>query len=116
MIENKVLKFGYGTMSIGGDSFTRTLKIFYIKPPGIVGEPINNKDVQIIDSIYFQYDVLSGDMKSFLKELHCVTPENPFVQFRGYTFDFTNFNSKSIEVLIEYTQEVIRGWQNCLAC
>ncbi|MGN5650850.1 hypothetical protein [Bacillus sp. Brlt_9] len=116
MIENKVLKFGYGTMSIGADSFTRTLKIFHIQPPGTVGEPINKKDVQIIDSIHFRYDGLSGDMKIFLQELQNATPENPFVQFRGYTFDFTNFNLKSIEVLIEYTQEVIRGWQFCLAC
>ncbi|WP_088363163.1 hypothetical protein [Bacillus cereus] len=116
MIENTVLKFGYGTMSIGADSFTSTLQIFHIQPPGTIGEYINNKDVQIIDSIFFRYDSSSGDMKAFIQELQNTTPEKPFVQFRGYTFDFTNFNPRSIEVLIEYTQVAIKGWQLCLAC
>ncbi|PAD70669.1 hypothetical protein CHH83_02365 [Bacillus sp. 7586-K] len=115
MIQNKVLKFGYGTIVVTSSDFFRTVEFKYIHPPKPIGE-IKEKDLNeivILDKVVFKYD---SDMNLFYKELLNVTPENSILNFRGYTFDFTNYNEESLKVVIKGFKTAVMGFLLALAC
>lgn len=116
MIEGNIIKFGYGTAILHGDSFTRVLTIKYMKPPKEVGTqllPETYEEMELIEKLTFQY---SKDMKDLLRDLDSINETNNKIDFRGYTFDFSNYNPKSVEVLKEHLKSVIRGFILALAC
>lgn len=117
MIIDKTIKFGYGTTLISSNGTTRRITMMYIEPPiPISGHNLENKDLKdtvIIEEIHFSYE---SDMDKFIKELGSVSENNPILTFRGYTFDFSNYNEKSVNALINGLKVVIRGWQLGLAC
>ena len=114
MIENKVLKFGYGSIMVGQCDFTRTLKLSHIIPPLEVGQSVKESDnVTILETIEFKFE---NDMVDLLLKLTEIEEGSKQVEFRGYLLDFTNYNVESVNVLKKALNTVIRGWQLSLAC
>lgn len=100
MIEGNTLKFGYGDIAVS----TKGLKLYFtpFKPPVEVGTPCDdlfkNGDIEAIGE---PISIGFSDLKDFtelLKKLKDVD-ENKVFEFKGYIFDFTNYNKISVEVL-----------------
>jgi hypothetical protein len=114
MFIEKVIKFGYGDVLVHSNEFLKVLTLTYIEPPKEVGEIIkNDNDYNILDRIQFQFD---NDMIILYEDLKHMNPKNTIVKFRDYTFDFTNFNEKSLEVVVRGVKRVINGFTLALAC
>lgn len=117
MIDGKILKFGYGDIAVANKVFAMALTPF--KPPVEVGtdcydlfslgviEPIG-------ETIYIQFETFFDfhDLKDKLDNLHT---HKVFV-FKGYTFDFTNYNAKSVEVVENVRKAILRAYLQCAAC
>lgn len=112
MIEGKVIKFGFGTIVISGDDFTKVLTLSYIEPPKEVGGLIR-ESILPIEEVKFKYN---KDMEKFYEDLKMVDEENCKIEFRGFTFDFTEYNTKSVNALMVRVKKVIVGFQLGLAC
>lgn len=115
MIDNKVIEFGYGTILVGANKMMRRLILKYIQPPKSIGQLTDEdvEDIVILEEITFDYQ---DDMKDFLEALGEISRDNPIEEFRGYTFDFSNYNEKSVEIVKEGVRNAINGWQLVLAC
>lgn len=100
MIEGNTLKFGYGDIAVN----TKGLKLRFIpfKPPVEVGthcaDLFKNGDIEAIgEPISIKFSDLK-DFTELLKKLKDVD-ENKVFEFKGYVFDFTNYNKTSVEIL-----------------
>lgn len=114
MFKDKTIKFGYGTVLVNSDEYFREVTLKYIKPPKEVGEIIlDNKSFTVLDEIVFEF---GKDMLLFYEELKQITPENTVLEFRGYKFDFSNYNEKSVEVVLRGFKRAIQGFLLALAC
>lgn len=103
MIDGKVLKFGYGDIAVQqGNTFMRFVSF---KPPVEIGthfrELFRNGDIEPVgEPITIKFDGL-GEFTELKDKLEGVRLENaPKVfEFKGYTFDFSHYNVKSVEVV-----------------
>lgn len=115
MIREKTIKFGYGTIAVLGNSTLRTLVLDYIEPPVEIGSSITS-EYNPIQRIKFNYDHKSRDMNDLYNNLNFVSAENPIVEFRGYQFDFSEFNPTSLQTLKSAVKNVLTGNLMLLAC
>lgn len=115
MIKEKTIKFGYGTIAVLGNSTLRTLVLDYIEPPVKIGSTITSS-YKPIQRIKFKYDYNSNDMKEFYEKLNYVSSDNPTLEFRGYQFDFSEFNPTSLQTLKAAVKDVLTGNLMVLAC
>lgn len=108
MIINKNIKFGYGSILIVSDWIAHKLTINHIDKIKPIGSSTleDIKDVNVIDKVEFKYN---KDMYSLLHELENVSENNPIIQFRGYNFDFSNYNKGSVDVLKKQLLKVIQS-------
>lgn len=96
MIENNVIKFGYGDISVGNNYQYLTLQQF--KPPGECGNIVSEKVEYVSEKIYIEmtyekYRELTNNLEKVLnRSINSFTCDK-------YVFDFTNFNAKSIRVI-----------------
>lgn len=100
MINDKILQFGYGDIAVGSLDFKQCITFQMIKPPQECGCEIN-KDAELLgEQIYIKiwdyndYSVLNkllSDAKDY--------PTQRIFNFKGYTFDFTNFSTESIRAV-----------------
>lgn len=97
MIDGKTLKFGYGDIVVDADPFTRSMVFQQFRPPGKCGDDIVVTDVDLIGEMitikigykdYENLDELFNKVRA--REISEFT-------FKEYTFDFTNYNEKSVE-------------------
>lgn len=116
MIIQKTVKFGYGTILVGANRDSRELTLEYVEPPVAVGTKVRKEDLVGSVShgkISFKY---GKDMRTLQEDLKQVSAENPLVQFREYTFDFTNFNPSSVKSVQDMLIKAIMGNTLPLAC
>ncbi|KON87383.1 hypothetical protein AF332_11470 [Sporosarcina globispora] len=115
MLEGNTIKFGHGTVLVYSSQLTRKVILEFIQPPKPVGKLIKEdiEDVVVLDSITFDY---GKDMKPFYEELQQVSENNTILEFRGYVFDFSNYNPASVEVLMGGFKRAITGNTLTLAC
>lgn len=116
MIEEKIFKFGYGDISVGGNPFTRQMNFQQFKPPAKIGNEVIDDEVEfigeriLIEIAYEDYQKLSklfDDVKS--RKISKFT-------FKGYIFDFTNYNEKSVEVCKKKLNEAMSLYFLAMAC
>lgn len=113
MVEGKVIKFGYGT--VGVSCLLQYVAFRTIKPPVEVGGNVRREDTEFIGEpllidMGFYYDKLVG-------ELEKVSPSNILsVDVGDYTLDFSNYNPKSVEVVIQFATLARNAFLNLCAC
>lgn len=107
MIEGNTLKFGYGDIAVRTTGLKLTLVPF--KPPVEVGthctKLFESGEIEAIgEPIHIEFTDFK-DFKELQKKLEDVY-ENKIFEFKGYIFDFTNYNKTSVEI-IEYARKFI---------
>lgn len=95
--KGKVLKFGYGDIGVGADSINFQITFQQFKPPSKCGTYTTGKEKYVgkkicITLTYQTYCELMEHLERVKsKEI------TKFI-FKGYTFDFTNYDKESIRV------------------
>ena len=117
MIKGNVIELGYGDVLVSSDCFLGILEVQNIKPPyppgtnltpdmeyELLGEriciPVNLSDASYLDEVC--KEVRNGELSSF--------------PFRGYVFDFSNYNEESFKVFVKNTKNAMMGQMMLLAC
>ena len=107
------MKFGYGDIGVNSDYQTISFQQF--KPPAICGSYVSNDDVEWVGEeitiriSYEDYCELNEALaKVFDKELKSFA-------FKGYTFDFTNFNEESVKVCKKNLDKAIISYFRIIA-
>ena len=114
MINGNRLKFGYGDICVRSDGLTRRIIFHQFKPPGACGDKVLD-DVKFIGNeiiLEFSYE----NYCEFSKYLEQVsdTEITDFI-FKGYIFDFANFNEESINVCKKHLNSAMQYYFMCMA-
>lgn len=114
MINNNILKFGYGDIAVGVDELQQCMKFQQFKPPTECGKRVY-ADVEWIGDeikIYLNWE----EYLEFNKLLEGVRCKNISVfDFKDYIFDFTNYNEKSIQTCKKFAELSMKWYILCLA-
>jgi len=102
MIDGNVIKFGYGTVAVANNY--SDVVFTAIKPPQEVGRQLQCTDeleydykTRIKISMAEHYHELKEKLKAVLQ-----INDSCVVTVAGYTFDFSNFNPISVEVILDH--------------
>ena len=114
MIYGNVLKFGYGDIAVSSDGLTQRISFQQFKPPAECGCNVP-EDVKFIGNeiiLEFSYE----DYCEFSKYLEQVSDKEitDFI-FKGYIFDFANFNKESINVCKKHLNNAMQYYFMCMA-
>jgi hypothetical protein len=119
MIEGKILKFGYGDIAVQ-NKFTN-MRLVPFKPPVEIGtschDLFDNGDiVQVGEAVVIKFDTLNDftELKEKLRSVRNTTIK--VFEFKGYIFDFSNYNEKSVEVVDSVLHGIYMDYLRCAAC
>lgn len=118
-IEHKILKFGYGDIEIG--SYSVGLKFRGIKPPVEVGSVLSDKFISehniepMTTWMYLRFKSLQ-ELLNFEQLLNQVDVKFTSFTYAGITFDFTNYNKKSINAVLNHLGFVRQNLLYVVAC
>ena len=112
MIQDNVLKFGYGDIAVGFVANELTFR--YFRPPQEVGSYVCPDKVEwLSEKIHINYN----QIRSFSRLLRQASERKISVfEYAGYTFDFTNFNSRSFASISEKFKYVEKWVSMAFAC
>ena len=99
MIENQVIKFGYGDILTGVHPGEYEMTFRWICPPFACGERVEYEESQLSEITLQKVvirEVFPHDLYRLFKS---VNPNNLIVHYQGWTFDFTHYQPKSVEVV-----------------
>ena len=114
MINGNRLKFGYGDICVGSDGLTQRMSFQQFKPPGKCGNRVSENVEFIGDEIIFKFSY--EDYCEFNKKLEQVyNKEATEFIFKGYVFDFINFNEESIKVCKKHLNGAMQYYFMCMA-
>lgn len=106
MIEENTIKFGYGDIVVTSDVLCGTITFNYVKPAYEVGDKVNmttSKDMVVVSKI----TLIEDKPFEFSKLIKNVTVENTLVQYKGYVFDFSRYNEKSVEIVRRHAENMV---------
>ncbi len=111
MIIGNKIKFGHGDVAVMGDSLLERITFASMKPPLECGSRItSDMDVEFNEKI-----IINGDGTLDLYNLiKTVNKNNTIVEYKGYVLDFSNYNEKSVEIVLKHSHNMI-NWM-ALAC
>ena len=120
MIDGKILKFGYGDIAVG-HKFTN-MQLIPFKPPVEIGSDCNdlfaNGDITPIgEVVMIRFNSFQdfAEFKDKLEGVRSATVSKVF-EFKGYIFDFSNYNVKSVEVVDSIRYAIYMKYLQCAAC
>ena len=97
MIDGNRLKFGYGDICVRSDELTQRMSFQQFKPPAKCGDRVSEDAEYIGDEIVLEFSY--EDYCEFSKNLERISNKEIIeFLFKGYAFDFINFNEESIKV------------------
>ena len=114
MINGNRLKFGYGDISVGSDGLTQRMSFQQFKPPGECGNIVSDDVEYIGDEIILEFSY--EDYCEFSKHLEQVSNKEmtDFI-FKGYIFDFANFNKESVNACKKHLNGAMQYFFMCMA-
>ncbi len=115
-IEKKTIYFGYGDVQTGsGASLMLTFTGF--KPPMEVGTEIIDQVIEYItEPIKLKFTSIE-ELMGFKKLVDEIDGEtNTYFQYRDYVFDFSNYNPKSIEIILKHIKNLQSHFIYLMAC
>lgn len=116
MIKGNRIEFGYGDVLVGFHAFG--FRVENVKPPLEVGQkvtPSEFKNYDISNQIIIPLNGLE-DLNELCGLIKSVTENNRIVEFNSYVFDFSNYNKKSVEVVLNVLNKPHPMWLMTLAC
>lgn len=114
MIIDKTIKFGYGSILVGCENGYVVIR--HIEPPKEIGDNVKKEEVSELTILQTKRFSPNMDMIGFLKKLDKVSKEHPTIVYRGCTFDFSNYNPKSIESVRPAFKVALNSFISTLAC
>ena len=116
MIKGNTLYFGYGDIAVGSNSWNYSPIVTFtnMKPPCKCGETITEK---MKEEINF-YEEIKIEVEDYeLYNLLCnVDKDNRIINYKEYTFDFTNYNQERVRLCKEGVKNALLIHQLSLAC
>lgn len=113
MIIGNVLKFGYGDIAVG--YMTSVITFQWFKPPAECGGRVPKDTEWLSEKICL--DISYDDYHELSKYLEMVSDRSiSEFTFKGYVFDFTNYNEESVNVCKKYLEGAMRWYTFCCAC
>lgn len=111
MIKGDRIMFGYGDVAVASSKIMSYIEFVNIKPPQEIGICLD-----VVEGIEYGLCVRLKEDNSFdlYKLIKTVTEENNIVEFKGYVLDFSNYNSKSIDVVLQHARNMVNTM--VLAC
>ena len=114
MINGNRLKFGYGDIAVGSDGLTQRMSFRQFKPPAKCGDQVLDDIEYIGDEIILKFSY--EDYCEFSKKLEQVyNKETAEFIFKGYVFDFTNYNEESVKVCKRRSDSAMYSYFLCMA-
>ena len=112
MIIGNTIKFGYGDVVVRSCDIRGIIVFTNVKPPQSIGEKLSDK---YLKSIEVGLEVtLTEDRPHELYELiRGVSKESSIVEYKGWTFDFTNYNEESVKIVKEHAFDMV--WLEALS-
>jgi hypothetical protein len=112
MIDGSIIKFGFGDVLVGSDSINGVLTITEIEPPQQIGTTHNaiKEGLKEVRKVSFSYGTDFHELICDLNNLRAIgrsVKELRIIQFREYTFDFTNYDEKSVDVVREFVKKAM---------
>ena len=115
MIEGNRLVFGFGDVAIGAIPLLNVITFRAFKPPMSIGDNVPDGVEWLGNEIRIKMNMDKYiELQGRIKELKC--DKNRVFNFDKYTFDFTNYNESSIDVLLDKIQCAMRNYFFCMAC
>lgn len=113
IIANKII-FGDGTIAVGCNIIERYISFEYINQHQEIGTKINvNDELNTMNEIRLVLNL--KELIQFRNLLDNVE-NNKVFEFKGYVFDFSNFNQKSVNVVISYCKDLSHWMTMAYAC
>lgn len=119
-IENKIICFGYGDVQVG--STWSVIKFRGFKPPVEIGTIITDEVIEdnnleyITEPIAINFATIE-ELINFKKLVEDIDGNNNICfEYCGYTFDFSNYNQKSIEVVLYHIGKIRQYLVSLMAC
>lgn len=114
MINGNILKFGYGDISVGSDGLKQRISFQQFKPPGECGGYVPEGVKYIGEEIVLQ--ISYDEYHEFNEQLKSVLSKEIFTfNFKGYVFDFTNYNEESVKVCKKRLDSAMYIYFLCMA-
>ncbi len=115
MIEGNRMYFGYGDISVGGDLYSLTFQ--NIKPPQEIGSNIIDPNVEYIGK-QIRIKLSYSDAKLYIDKLENMknNDNSRILELSDYILDFSNFNVKSVDVVIKHLTCIVKNYMPYLAC
>ena len=114
MIEGNRLKFGYGDICVSAHSILGYMTFQQFVPPSNCGDKVEREVEFVGECIKIPVNCDGYDeLSNWLYEV-----ENHIIdsfEFKGYIFDFSNYNKESIRVCKKYAYRAISGYLLSLA-
>ena len=122
MIDGKIFKFGYGDIAIGATPGGHYLTFTPFKPPQKLGTCCNalfaNGEIeQTGEPIYIRFDSFRDfEVLKVMLESVRIRKEDRIFDFKGYIFDFSNYNEISVDVFEMQRSVLLQEYCRCAAC
>lgn len=110
MIKDNRIEFGYGDVAVGSCCMGY-ITFTNIKPPQEVG-----KDLLDEDNIEYGHSIRIFEDTAYelLHLVKTVSDNNRIIEYKGYILDFSNFNQKSLDVVLHNAKNMVNTM--ILAC
>lgn len=111
MIKGNTIYFGYGDIAVVG-TYNGYLTLQWFEPPTEVGSSLTGKEINWLS----EEIKLKVTFKDLMNTNNINKESGKQIIIDGYTFDFSNYNSKSVEVVRNHMQNALGIFQYGLAC
>jgi len=114
MIKGNTVYLGYGDVAVNA-TITDKIEFINIKPPYTIGESlIGVEGIEYLESI--EEKLSYNDCREILEQLKEITEENNIIKIKEITVNFSNFNQKSVDVVIRAVKHIMRNYIKLMAC
>ena len=114
MINGNRLKFGYGDICVRSDGLTQRISFQQFKSPAECGGNVPEDVEYIGEEVVLQ--ISYEEYCEFNRQLKSVLSNSIYTfNFKGYIFDFANFNEESIKACKKHLNSAMRYYFMCMA-
>ena len=116
MINGNILYFGYGDIAVRTQFLFNEIQFQQFKPPQEIGTYVEYDKVEWIGECV-KFELNEEECVWWVKKLQKVLDRdtNAF-EFKGYVFDFSNYNRKSVDVVVKNIYKIYNNLLTIVAC
>ena len=114
MIKNNTIYFGHGTVGV----YSTSMRLVFeeLRPPQEIGQSLKDMDCERLNKIEISADYNEFiELQNKLEKLN-ENSDNKRIVFKSYILDFTEYNFKSVEVVLKHIENATFLYGLSLAC